>query len=227
MYVDIPFPPRIAFGAQRRPGWSTIVVMVESGLTRAEERWEQARHQFDISFAIRTVRDYSLIQDHFHQMRARARTFPFPDPLDNVTVRASGVLLPVDDPDTPTIWQLAKRYGTGDAAWFRLITRPVAPIVYRTRAGVTTSIAGSATVDLSNGGVVISPAALAPGDLLSWAGGFMVPCRYDVDELPGSIENREPGPDGELYVRVASIPVIEDKEKGRLGEFLESEATSS
>lgn len=227
IYVNEPYPPRIAFGAQRRAGWSTTVVMVDSGLADTEERWEHARHAFDVSFAVRTAEDYTVIEQHFHMVRARARRFPFPDPLDRAVTQDRGLLLPVDDPVAPTLWQLAKRYGSGGNAWNRLITRPLAgAIIYRTRAGVTASITGSATVSLENGGVTIAPGTLIPGDTLSWSGAFAVPCRYDVEELPAVIVNKQPGPDGEFWVTVSSIPIVEDKELGALGEWLSSPSSS-
>lgn len=212
-YVDVVFPPRIAMGAQRRPGWKTSLTQVQSGNEFTNQDWSRARHSYELSFAVRTVSDYDVVVEHFHTMRGRFRKFPFKDILDFRVEAQRGLLL--DDGDSPTTgYHLAKRYGSAGYFYDRRITRPAVGTVaiYRTRSSVIVDVTGSATINYSTGWVTFSPGTVHAGDVLSWAGQFWVPARYDVDELPGLIVDRRPGQNGELLVSCESIPVVEARE---------------
>ena len=208
-YVDIPFPPRIAMGAQRRPGWRTNVVETTGGHERTDQQWSKARHRYDVSFAVRTSVDYETVQDHFHTMRGRAKVFPFLDAVDYKVAASKGVL--TDDGSSPTSLQLGKVYGTGADKYTRAITRPRSGYVniYRLRSGNTTDITAACSISYTTGIVNVLTAG-APGDVLSWAGQFWVPCRYGTDELPTLVVDRQPA--GELLVRCDSIPIVEWRE---------------
>lgn len=212
IYVDTPFPRRIAMGAQRRPGWKTNVVAVASGREDTEQVWSKARHRYDVSFAVRTSTDYAAVQDHFHTMRGRAKSFPFLDIVDYRVEASRGVLS--DDGSSPTQLQLGKVYGSGGDQYTRTITRPISGrvAIYRLRGGVTTDITSSCSINTATGIVTVTAAgAFIGGDTLSWAGQFYVPCRYDTDELPTLIVDRRPG-GGDLLVRCDSIPICEVRE---------------
>lgn len=200
------FPERIAFGAQSDPQWSTNLVALGSGFESANQNWQDCRHAFDVSFAVRVLSDYQLIRAHFHQARGRARAFLFKDFLDYTATQAEGVLTATG---TANQYQMHKRYGSGADVYDRRITRPRNPVlVYRTRTGTTTTI--TPTVDYDTGLVTVS--GHVSGDTYAWAGEFRVPCRYDTDRLPSAAVNREPGPTGELFVQCDAIPVVEVRE---------------
>lgn len=212
VFVDIEFPRRIALGAQRRAGWNTTVVQVQSGHESTNQNWSKARHSFDVSMAVRTSSDYDAVVQHFHSVRGRAKAFPFKDALDYRVEASRGVLL--DDGDSPTTgYHLAKTYGAGADTYSRAITRPVVSTVavYRQRGAVNTNVTGSATISATTGFVEFTGGTVQGGDVLSWSGQFLVPCRYDTDELPGLIVDREIG-GGELLVRCESIPIVEVRE---------------
>lgn len=210
-YVDIEFPRRIALGAQRRAGWKTAIAASRSGRESAGQDWSRTRHSFDVSFAVRTASDYHAITAHFHSMRGRFKHFPFMDVLDYRAEASNGVL--IEDAGSPTVFYLAKRYGTGGDAYDRRITRPISgtPVIYRLRTGTTTVITGSCTISTTTGAVTISGGVYSPGDVLSWSGQFYVPSRYDTDDLPALIVNRRPGTTdyGDLLVQCESIPIVE------------------
>lgn len=215
IYVDTEFPRRIALGAQRRAGWKTDIAAARSGFESANQNWMRARHSFDVSFAVRTAADYDAITQHFHTMRGRLKAFPFLDVLDYRVEASNGIL--IDSGESPTTYQLAKRYGTGGDAYSRPITRPISgtPIIYRLRTGTTTVITGSCTISTTTGIVTIGGGVYLPGDVLSWSGQFYVPCRFDTDELPALIVNRRPGTTdyGDLLVQCDSIHVVEMREE--------------
>lgn len=206
IYAEIPVPERIAFGAQRAPGWRTGVVVTASGHESTDSQWSDARHDFDVSFAVRTVRDYEALQDHFHSVRGRWLAFPFKDYVDFTVTTARGILLD----ETTDGRQLAKRYGYAGYEWNRMIQKPVVDTVaiWRTRGVTATDISADSVVDYTTGLVTIDDGALEEGDILSWAGQFWVPCRYDVDRLPTLIVNKR-SHDDQLLVQCDSIPIIE------------------
>lgn len=210
-YVDIPFPDRIAFGAQSSPTWSTSVAMTGGGSKTTNQNWSAARHEYDVSFAIRTASNFDLVVQHFHSVRGRAKKFPFKDYLDFTVSRARSTL--IDNEDSDGTYTLAKTYGAaGPDQYVRRITRPRTGtvVIYRLRTGVTTDLTGDSTIDFETGIVEIDPTEIEEGDVLTWSGEFWVPCSYDTDKLPAVIINREGA--GELLVDCTSIPVVEEKE---------------
>jgi uncharacterized protein (TIGR02217 family) len=209
IYVDIEFPERIAFGAESDPMWMTELAVTRSGSESTNQAWSQSRHSYDVSFAVRNKTDYLLIRSHFHQVRGRAKSFPFKDYLDFEVSSSQGVLTSTGVADT---YQMFKRYGSGDDLYDRKITRPDSGSVaiFRTRSGVTSNITGSSTVTYTTGVVVVT--GHQSGDVYTWSGTFHVPCRYDTDRLPAVIVNKEPGAQGELLVQCQSIPLVEVRE---------------
>jgi len=203
-FVDTPFPERIAFQAKAEAMWQTTLTTLVSGFEASNQEWAQVRHAYDAGLAVRVASDYLLVKAHFNKMRGKAKSFPFLDPIDH-TVTA-GVLTLISGSN----YQLFYRYGSGTGAYDRKITRPKTGtvLVFRTRAGVTSSISPSITY--TTGVVAIS--GHVSGDTYSWSGQFYVPCRYDIDRLPGVIVNKQPGPNGELFVECDSIPIVEVRE---------------
>jgi uncharacterized protein (TIGR02217 family) len=207
--IDAPLPDCIAFGMRSDPAWSTDIVAAISGREVANQKWAHTRHYYDLAFAVRIASDYMAIRTHFHSVRGRTYAFLVKDPLDYAAVQSDGI---TDEAEVASDgWQMFKVYGTGPYAYSRRITRPVSGslTIWRTRSAVTTDVTGSATVDYSAGTFTVS--GDTPGDTYAWAGEFRVPCRYDIDRLPGAIMNRQPN-DGELIVSCDSIPLVEVRE---------------
>ena len=213
-FVDIPFPERIAFGAQSDVTWATELAATQSGHEITNQSWEENRHVFDVSFAVRLRSDYLQVRSHFNQTRGRAKSFPFKDFLDYQVSTSEGKLLSSAGaaPAGNGTYYLHKRYGTGSDAYDRRITRPDSPAqVFRTRSGSTTNITGAgAVVTHTTGAVAIT--GHAGGDTYSWSGTFKVPCRYEADRLPAVAVNKEGTPDGDLWVECGAINLIEVRE---------------
>lgn len=209
-FVDTPFPECIAFQAKAEAMWQTTLTTVLSGFESTNQNWAQTRHAYDAGLAVRVASDYLLVKTHFHLMRGRAKAFPFTDPIDHTVVQAAGVL--VAEAGSPNDLHMFYQYGTGSGAYQRRITRPKTGTVkvYRTRAAVTTDITGSATISYTTG--IVAVTGHVAGDTYAWSGDFFVPCRYDIDRLPGVIVNKQPGPNGELFVDCDSIPIVEIRE---------------
>lgn len=208
-FVDIEFPRRIAFHATAEAQWNTELTAMLSGFEATNQNWSQTRHAYDVGLAIRTASDYLQVKTHFNAMRGRLKSFPFIDPIDYKVSQAVGVLTAAD-----SNWQMFYRYGSGDGIYDRKITRPrLGTIaVFRTRAGVTTDVTGSSTITYTTGIVAITGGV--GGDTYAWSGEFFVPCRYDIDRLPGAIIDKQPpGRESpELLIDCDSIPMLEVRE---------------
>lgn len=201
MYLTEPFPECISFGAVRAPVFLTQITETTSGQEQRNRNWTRVRHRFDVSFAVRTASDYVLLAMHFMQANGRFNTFGIKDFLDFTVNEADGVVIEEEDGSL----QLYKRYGSGPVAYLRKITKP--------DAGGQLFDNGSPAVGLSielGTGKVLGGSSATDAAELSWSGTFLVPARYDIDELPSQVVNRGDG--GELLVSVTSIPVIEVKE---------------
>jgi len=208
-FVDIPFPERIAFQAKAEPAWQTELTALLSGYEATNQSWVQSRHYYDAGLAVRVASDYRLVKAHFNTMRGRAKSFPFRDPVDHTVAASAGFLVE----RVAGGWQLVYRYGSGSEAYDRNITRPKTGTVriFRDRLGVVTDVTGSASISYTTG-VVATMSGDQSDDAYTWSGEFYVPCRYDIDKLPGVIVNKQPGPAGELFVECESIPIVEVRE---------------
>jgi len=208
-FVDIEFPRRIAFHARAEAEWQTELTAVLSGFEATNQNWAQTRHAYDAGLAIRSASDYLQVKTHFHAMRGRAKSFPFLDPIDHTVTQAAGVLTAAG-----SNWQMFYRYGSGGSAYDRKITRPRTGTiaVFRTRSSVTTNVTGSATITYTTGVVAIS--GHVSGDTYAWSGEFFVPCRYDIDRLPGVIVDKHVGGRAgtDLLVDCDSVPLVEVRE---------------
>lgn len=120
MFINVPFPECLAFGAISAPMWKTVLAENQGGWTQANQIWVYNKHSYDVSTAVRTNSDYALVIDHFNEVRGRANTFPFKDPLDYEVSADRGAVIYV----SPGVYQLAKQYGTVNP-YYRKITRPV------------------------------------------------------------------------------------------------------
>ena len=172
-FMETPrFPDDIAQGSVGGPGYSTDVTVMFSGHEARNINWSRARGRWEASSAVRTAADFDAVRDMFRMARGRAHGFRFKDWGDYDVTTDEGVLTLV----AGSLYQLVKRYGSGDQAESRVITKPVAGsvTVYRTRAEVTAAI--TVTLDTTTGGVTASFAMLGdlnvaePGALIGFAG---------------------------------------------------------
>lgn len=207
-WLDTPLPTRLAFGAQCRPGWLTSVIAASSGVEKRSQILEDTRHSYDLSWAIRTLSDFSLLRDHFHMARAKAHTWGLKDPLDHRCEQAQGVVA-TTEVNSPMGKQLYKRYGSGTFSYDRRISRPIQGTILVFESGTLRTEGVHYTIDYSRGEIYTSISVAA----LAWSGQFWTPCRYDSDELPAVVADRQPD-GGELLVEVSGMPVIEDRDLG-------------
>jgi uncharacterized protein (TIGR02217 family) len=202
-WLNVPFPPRLAFGIECDPEWEVNVTTTVAGWESRNLNWTNARHTYDAAFVVRTLTDHKLIREHFHMARGRFHSWPLLDPSDHECSVAQGFVV---TREADSLFQLIKRYGSGQFAYDRKITRPIDVAIYEN--GVLQTEGADYTLDEDTGRLNFPGSNVDP-DTITWSGQFYVPCRYDIGKLPVRIVNR--GND-EFLVSSESISIIEVRE---------------
>ena len=183
-FDDVQFPLSLGRGASVTPGFSTAIVTTASGHEQRNADWASGRLRFDAGPGVRSEADVQTLIAFFRARRGAARGFRFRDPYDFSSragagaVTAGDQLLGLGD-GVRTEFPLIKRYGSGDDAELRRITRPVAGTVLVSLGGMIQT-AGWVLLD---GGTVSF--TLAPGAGVQVRAGFQfdVPVRFAEDSL--------------------------------------------
>jgi uncharacterized protein (TIGR02217 family) len=150
-WLPIEFPKRISMGAISTPIWEVSISVNQGQYEQRNLIASSARHEYDVSQAVRNKTDYAEVVNHFHMARGRLHSFPFKDPVDNRVEQSQGVLELRNG-----TFQAYKRYGTGQHAYSRKITR----IKEGTAAVYSSGTPVTADVDSDTGEVYIAPAAV-------------------------------------------------------------------
>ena len=129
-FDDVVFPLAVGREARVEPGLSTAIVTTASGHEQRNADWDDARMRFDAGPGVRSEADMQTLIGFFRARRGAAKAFRFRDPYDDSSAGmtdapgvADQVLGVVDG--VRTRFALVKRYGVGDEALVRRITRAV------------------------------------------------------------------------------------------------------
>ena len=173
----------VARGSRGGPVTSRTKVYLPNGQLQQQFNYSRPLHRYDISFGIKTLDDFEAIRALFYVvMFTPYEGFRMRDWNDYEASPSSSTLTLVSG----TTWQLQRVYTVGGVSFVRDIVKPEAGsvTVYRTRAGVTSTIAP--TIDTTTGRVTI--AGHAEGDTYTWSGRFDVPVTFQDDDALAGIE---------------------------------------
>lgn len=183
------FPTAISFGSAGGPGYSTDVVVMNSGAESRNQNWSQARIKFDLAPAIKTQALLDTLITFFRVVKGRTHGFRFQDPFDYRVPggASSGVFVAIGSDR----YQMYVRYSNAAGTEDRLISKPVAStIVVKDPSGTTRTLTTDYTLD-STTGIATSVLAGSPSLVLAtWTGQFDVPVRFDTDELRLRLANK-------------------------------------
>lgn len=204
-FDDVLYPLALGRDASCSPEFSTSIAVTASGHERRGSLWSDARLRFDAGPGVRSEEEMTTLIAFFRARRGAARGFRFSDPFDFSSNAMTGTptmtdqLLGSGDALSAT-FQLVKRYGDGEEAQIRPITRP--------RVGtVLVSINGSAASGwtIVAGGKVQFSTAPAAGAVIRAGFLFDVPVRFAEDRLEIS---------GAAFLagEAPSVPLIEIRE---------------
>lgn len=204
-FDDVEFPIALGREASVLAEFSTAIVTGQSGAEQRSPDWDVPRLRYDAGPGVRSQSDVRTLIDFYRARRGPAIAFRFRDPIDassaadGVPPSASDQLLGIGD-GVRTDFALVKRYGEGEDAPVRRITRPV-----------------WASVAVTVGGTAASGWSAAPPGIVSFAApppvgaevraGFLfdVPVRFAEDRLEVSRATYLAG-------EIASVPLIEVRE---------------
>ncbi|MFA7604182.1 MAG: DUF2460 domain-containing protein [Novosphingobium sp.] len=183
-FDDIDYPLALGLDAGVAPEFATSVAVTASGFERRNSVWADARLRFDVGPGIRSEAELGVLIAFFRARRGAARGFRLRDPSDFSSNGMTGTptmadqLLGVGDGATAS-FPLVKRYGAGEAAQTRRITRPRFDTLLVGVGGVPMAAGWT----LEAGGVLTFAAAPATGAEVRAGFLFDVPVRFAEDRL--------------------------------------------
>ncbi|MET0251753.1 MAG: DUF2460 domain-containing protein [Novosphingobium sp.] len=205
-FDDVLYPIALGREASVLPEFATQVTVTASGHERRNALWSDARLRFDVGPGIRSDEELGELIAFFRARRGQARGFRLRDPSDHSSAGMTGTPGPADQvigtgDGVTARFALIKRYGAGEQAQLRPITRP--------REGtVRISVAGTERTSgwaVEPGGMIVFAAAPAAGATVAAGFLFDVPVRFAEDrlEINGAVSTAGEAP---------SVPLIEIRE---------------
>lgn len=204
-FDDVSLPLPFALGASGGPQRRVDIVTLGSGRESRNTPWAHGRRRYDIGGAVRTLDELDTLIAFFEARRGKLIGFRFRDLFDckscdpsQMPAADDQVLEPIEG--EPAQFQLVKRYGAGEGAYVRPITKPVAGSVRVAVDGI--ELASDAfSVDVTTGIVTLDD---APGEDVAVTAGFLfdTPVRFDLDQLDLSMDGFGAG-------RALSVPLVE------------------
>jgi uncharacterized protein (TIGR02217 family) len=204
-FDNVAYPLALGRDASVSPEFSTTVAVTASGFERRNALWSDARLRFDVGPGVRSEAEMGTLIAFFRARRGPARGFRLRDPTDFSSYAMTGVPSLIDQhlgigDGVRSAFPLIKRYGEGEDAQVRRITRPEA-------ATVLVSVGGVPRADwtLEPGGVIAFPVPPAAGAHVRAGFLFDVPVRFAEDRLDISGAAFAAG-------EAPSVPVVEVRE---------------
>jgi uncharacterized protein (TIGR02217 family) len=152
------FPDNVSYGVTGGPNWLTLVTNMLNGNMQSIQKWEDARHIYDASHALRSPELMASIKKFFMAARGRLHGFRFKDWTDYTIAADEGIMGEGVGTGEP-VYDLYKRYDFGtlpayDRRIHKLVTDgSVMPFVaYRNDNPLTIGVsAGNISVNANTG----------------------------------------------------------------------------
>ncbi len=206
-FDDLDFPLDLGMRASVTPGFSTAIVTSASGHEQRNVDWASGRLRYDVGPGARSDDDLQVMIAFFRARRGAARGFRLRDPVDHSSNGMTGMpqannqILGTGD-GVRTQFPLIKRYGAGEEAEVRKITRPLSGSIEVAVDGIILASGWS----LQTGGVISFTLAPAIGAPVTAGFLFDVPVRFAEDSLSIDSITFQAGD-------VPSVPLVEIREK--------------
>lgn len=205
-FDDVLYPLALGRDATVVPEFSTSVSVTASGFERRNSLWSNARLRFDVGPGVRSEAELGDLIAFYRARRGPARGFRLRDPSDFSSNGMTAAPMPLDQQigtgdGLRTDFPLVKRYGEGEDAQLRRITRP-------DLATIRVSVDGAPQVGNwapGDGGTIIFDVAPAAGAVVRAGFLFDVPVRFAEDRLEVSGAAFAAG-------EAPSVPIVEIRE---------------
>jgi uncharacterized protein (TIGR02217 family) len=205
-FHEVRFPAALSVGSSGGPERRTEIVTLQNGHEERNSPWAHSRRRYDAGLGVRSLDDLAEVIAFFEARHGQLHGFRWKDWTDFKSC------LPASEPSrldqrlgvgdgVRTRFSLLKRYASGDEAYARPISKPVAGSVSVAVAGVARAAGADFSVDTEVGAVQLTEPA-AEGALVTAGFEFDVPVRFDTDRIVASLAGFAAG-------EIPSIPVIE------------------
>lgn len=207
-FHEVRFPSDISLGSAGGPQRRTEIVTLGSGREQRNARWSDSRRHYNAGYGIKTLDDLCEVIAFFEQRRGRLFGFRFKDPVDYKSTAHKQLISAVDQEvgigdGTNTVFQLTKKYGSGEGEWLRKITKPVANTVLVSVDGIQQVEGSDYSLDPTTGKITfLSNHVPQQGAHVHAGFEFDVPVRFDTDDITVNMTSFMAGD-------IAAIPLVE------------------
>lgn len=187
------FPTDISNGSVGGPVFKTFVQTTQSAYEQRIALWPYGRHYFEVQYGVKTALQGQTLLYFFHSMLGKTYGFRYLDPFDNRSCNitdepaADDQVLIASAAGGETTQQLFKSYVTGGQTTNRPITKPITGTILLEINTVPQVETTNFTVDYTTG-IITFNTPLTATDLVTAGFKFHVPCRFDMDRLPMSLQ---------------------------------------
>lgn len=201
--VDIVrLPMTVEQGAVGGPGFHTTVLTAISGIEQRTVDWDRCRGKWDVGYGIQGATQLVTVINVFRASMGKAYAFLFRDWSDySATTERFGT-----GDGAETEFQLIKTYSSLSyvtssivRSYVRNITRPIESTL---QIFDNASLVSASDYTVGSDGVITFDTAPTTAHALTWTGEFDVPVRFDIDELPVTMEASDGG-------RIRGIRIVE------------------
>jgi len=198
-YNSVIFPDDISYNSESTLRAETEVLSSDSGSENREALFPYPFHEYDLTYAIKTLDELYSVLSVFHVAKGRMHSFRFKDFVDYSSAEPEDEgarEIPAPSPTDHTIgvgddyedsFQLRKVYTYSGVNSTRIITAPVADTVRVAVDGVEQVNDSNTTHPWSlddSTGIITFDAPPATGEIITAGFEFDVPVRFDVDVFP-------------------------------------------
>lgn len=201
-FSEVRFNTQIRYGTAGGPEFNTDVTTVTSGSEQRNANWLDSRGQWQVADDVFNKAEIAELIAFFRNRMGRAGGFRFKDWSDwkceQTTGYREGTFQAVE---ASASLQMVKRYVTGTASDYRILTKPVSgTVTVYDAAGIVAT--GGFTLDYATGRMTGGAANW------TWIGEFDVPARFDTDKFSSTFEGYRDS-DGESLYTVNGLTIVE------------------
>lgn len=164
------------------PGFSTTVVRTDNGREKRTINWDASIARGVLHYNHRQRAVWEAIDEMFQACMGRGYSFKVRDPRKNVATASEGKF----NADGQAVLRITRGAYTVD--------KPI------TKLDSSITLTGGGAVDYSTG-------LITSGSPSAWAGKFYLCCRFDVDELELTGDDKEAN--GDYLAGYKDVPIVE------------------
>lgn len=183
-FHEVLFPERIAYGAVGGPKFKTTVMSLASGYEKRNIDWSKVRHEYDVSYGLKTQAELEEIREFFYARKGKAYGFLFKDWADYKLAQSIG-----STNGSQAAFQIFKRYDDSAALYDRNLTK-IKASGFQISVGATVLGPGNFTLNATTGIVTLDNSfATTTAQSVVVTCEFYVPVRFDTDHLATVLED--------------------------------------